>query len=49
MERLNEKVMNLSEIRVELVYPLDETQKASYEIVSPNELSYHDFLMQQRR
>lgn len=43
MERLNEKVMNLSEIRVEPVYPLDETQKASYKIVSPNELSYYDF------
>lgn len=44
MNTLNKNVMNLSEIRVELIYPLDETKKASYKIVYPNELSYEDFI-----
>lgn len=35
--------MNLAEIRVEPIYPLDETKKASYKIVAPDKLSYKDF------
>ena len=43
MDTLNKKVINLSEIRVELIFPLDETKRASYKIVSPDELTYKDF------
>lgn len=43
LNTLNENVMNLTEIRVEPIYPLDETKRASYKIVSPDELSYKDF------
>ncbi len=43
LKTLNEGVMNLTEVRVEPIYPLDETMKASYKIVSPNKLSYKDF------
>lgn len=43
MDTLNKKVINLSEIRVEPLFPLDETQRASYKVVSPVELTYKDF------
>lgn len=43
MDTLNKNVSNLTELRVEPIFPLDETKKASYKILSPNKLSYRDF------
>lgn len=43
MDTLNKHVSDLTEIRVERIFPLDETKKASYKIISPNELSSRDF------
>lgn len=44
MNILNEKVLNLAEVRVEPIFPLDESLKASYRIVYPNKLLYKDFI-----
>lgn len=40
---MNEKMTNTKDLRVELIYPLDETKKASYKITSHDEISFDDF------
>lgn len=40
MNNINKKVLELENTRVSLVFPLDETKKASYKITSHDELTY---------